>query len=49
MEGKEPATTISVFKIMSLNVHNNSELYTIFTNEDTEILKDQITSPKPHS
>lgn len=40
MEGKETATIINVFKIISFNVHDNSELYIIFTDEDTEILED---------
>lgn len=40
MEGKESAAIINVFKIISFNVHDNSELYIIFTDEDTEILKD---------
>lgn len=40
IEGKEIATRINVFKIISFNVHDSSELYIIFTDEDTEILKD---------
>lgn len=40
IEGKEIATVINVFKIISFNVHDNSELYIIFIDEDTEIPKD---------
>lgn len=40
IEGKEIATVINVFKIILFNVHDNSELYIIFIDEDTEILKD---------
>lgn len=38
-EGKEIATIINVLKIISFNVHDNTELYIIFTDKDTEILR----------
>lgn len=49
MECNEIETMINVFKMISFNTHDNSELYIIFTYKDTEILEDQITSQKPHS